>query len=145
VGDLGTSFSRHKKRDKPTAHSAQRRGELVELAFSQKAVILGFGVAKPYGDSECYDFILDSREHSGRKLWRVQVKSSAYNSKGAYHVSAGHFTTRYTKQPYTPEQIDFLVVCIVPEDAWYVIPVREFTPRRIFIFLSTQPGQPRSI
>jgi hypothetical protein len=49
------------------------------------------------------------------------------------------------KQPYTPEQLDFLVVCIVPEDAWYVIPVREFTPWRVFIFLSTQPGQPRSI
>jgi hypothetical protein len=33
-----------------------------------KAAALGFGVAKPYGDSERYDFILDS----GERLWRVQ-------------------------------------------------------------------------
>ena len=38
------------------------RGDLVELAFLHKAASLGFGVAKPYGDTEHYDFILDSGE-----------------------------------------------------------------------------------
>jgi hypothetical protein len=33
-------------------------GELAELAFMSKAASLGFGVAKPYGDSERFDFIL---------------------------------------------------------------------------------------
>ena len=37
----------------------KRRGELAELAFLYKAATQGFGVAKPYGDSERYDFILD--------------------------------------------------------------------------------------
>ncbi len=37
----------------------KRRGELAELAFLYKAASQGFGVAKPYGDSERYDFILD--------------------------------------------------------------------------------------
>lgn len=42
--------------------TTKRRGELAELAFTLKAASLGFGVAKPYGDSERYDFILDSRD-----------------------------------------------------------------------------------
>jgi hypothetical protein len=33
----------------------------------------GFGAAKPYGDCESYDFILDPREGSAAHLWRVQV------------------------------------------------------------------------
>jgi len=44
--------------------TTKRRGELAELAelaFVLKAANLGFGVARPYGDSERYDFIVDSR------------------------------------------------------------------------------------
>ncbi len=34
----------------------------------QKVVGLGFEIAKPYGDSECYDFILEQGEESrGRR------------------------------------------------------------------------------
>ena len=51
--------------------SAKRRGELVEVAFLHKAVSLGFGVAKPYGDSESYDFILDAAQSGASHLWRV--------------------------------------------------------------------------
>jgi hypothetical protein len=40
----------------------KRKGEAVELAFMLKAVSLGFGVAKPWGDSERYDFILGYRD-----------------------------------------------------------------------------------
>jgi PD-(D/E)XK endonuclease len=38
----------------------KRRGGIAELAFMQKAVTLGFGVAKPWGDSDRYDYILDA-------------------------------------------------------------------------------------
>ena len=38
----------------------KRRGEIAEAAFLAKAASLGFGVAKPWGDSERYDFIIDS-------------------------------------------------------------------------------------
>jgi hypothetical protein len=44
---------------------AKEKGELAELAFLHKAASLGFGVARPYGDSERYDFILDS----GERFW----------------------------------------------------------------------------
>jgi len=42
--------------------NTKRRGELAELVFLLIATRLGFGVSKPYGDSERYDFILDSRD-----------------------------------------------------------------------------------
>ena len=48
----------------------KRRGEIAELAFMQKAVSLGFGVAKPWGDSERYDFILDAGDASGARRLR---------------------------------------------------------------------------
>jgi hypothetical protein len=55
----------------------KRRGEIAELAFMHKARTLGFAVAKPYGDSEYYDFLLDVRSSdSHTHLWRVQVKST---------------------------------------------------------------------
>jgi hypothetical protein len=41
--------------------NTKRRGELAELAFTLKAASLGFGVSKPYGDSERYDVIVDPR------------------------------------------------------------------------------------
>jgi len=53
----------------------KKKGEAAELAFMLKAVSLGFGVAKPWGDSERYDFILDT----GTRLWRVQVKSGSHS------------------------------------------------------------------
>jgi len=44
--------------------TTKRRGELAELTFVLKAANLGFGVARPYGDSERYDVILDARDIS---------------------------------------------------------------------------------
>src|SRR2546425_646714 len=65
--DVRLSSATAKKRDKKTSNKKasaagppKRRGERAELAFMLKASSLGFGIAKPWGDSERYDFILDS-------------------------------------------------------------------------------------
>jgi PD-(D/E)XK endonuclease len=55
---------------KPVHRNTKRTGELSEAAFLLKAETLGFHLAKPWGDSERYDFILDT----GSRLWRVQLK-----------------------------------------------------------------------
>jgi hypothetical protein len=89
-------------------------GEAAEAAFLAKATSLGFGVAKTWGDSERYDFILDS----GHKLWRVQVKSSRRSDGSRYIVK-----TKGNTSGYTADQIDFIVAYIVPENLWYVIPI----------------------
>ncbi|HEX4808546.1 MAG TPA: group I intron-associated PD-(D/E)XK endonuclease [Bryobacteraceae bacterium] len=41
--------------------NTKRRGELAELGFTLKAARLGFGVSRPFGDSERYDAIVDAR------------------------------------------------------------------------------------
>jgi hypothetical protein len=105
-------------------HTCKRRGEIAELAFMYKAASLGFGVAKPYGDNERYDFILDS----GQRLWRMQIKSTAALRDGAYYINAQRRLGK-TVEAYTAAEIDFLVAHIVPEDAWYVIPVAALMQR----------------
>lgn len=74
---------------------------MAEMQFILDATRKGFGVAKPYGDNEHYDVVVDS----GGKLWRVQVKSTAathhrgfsvrssWRQLGA-HLLAGAFVTR---------------------------------------------------
>jgi hypothetical protein len=88
-------------------------GEAAEAAFLAKVTSLGFGVSKTWGDSERYDFILDS----GKNLWRVQVKSSRHYDGSRYIVKLKG------RAAYTAEEIDFIVAYIVPEDLCYVIPI----------------------
>jgi hypothetical protein len=38
--------------------TGKRRGGMAEAKFLAKASELGFGVAKPWGDSDAYDFIV---------------------------------------------------------------------------------------
>jgi hypothetical protein len=109
----------------PFASSAKfpvkRRGEIAELAFLLKAISLGFGVAKPWGDSDRFDFILTCRH----LLWRVQVKSAwtgpPYQIKGA----------GFGNVPYTVNEIDFVAGYIVPEDLWYILPLASLGSRKI--------------
>src|SRR5206468_3484935 len=55
-----TGPSREEPSRKIKRVNTKRKGELSEAAFLLKAAGQGFGVAKPWGDSERYDFILDS-------------------------------------------------------------------------------------
>lgn len=99
--------------------NTKRIGELAEAAFLHKAVGLGFRVTKPWGDSERYDFVLDS----GRRLWRVQIKCTAVERAGGYHIQPIHFVYGKSKVVYTGEEIDVLAAHVVPVDVWYVVPV----------------------
>ena len=95
---------------------AKQKGEVGELAFLHKAASLGFGVAQPHGDSELYDFVIDS----GERFWRVQVKSIyVFSSRYGYRTRSTHSGNTH----YTAEEIDVLVAYIVPRNLWYVIPV----------------------
>jgi hypothetical protein len=107
----------------------KRKGELAELAFLYKAVSMGFGVAKPWGDSEHFDFIVSS----GRRLWRVQVKSSYKAGRDGYGVRAcGNEDCGL--EIYTAKEIDVIVVYLVPVNAWYVIPIEAIRKRRSLYF-----------
>jgi hypothetical protein len=92
----------------------KRKGEMADLAFMQRAISLGFGIAKPWGDSDRYDFVLNC----GNLFWRVQVKSTERFAESRYRVKAGG-----SHSDYQLGEIDFLVAYIVPVDIWYVVPI----------------------
>jgi PD-(D/E)XK endonuclease len=104
---------------------SKQLGELAEMMFMVKAAMLGFATAKPYGDSRRYDFILDV----GRRLWRVQVKSTSSLQCGSYMVNLQR-NANGEVVPYDPSEIDFVVAYVLPCDAWFVIPVEAIAGRK---------------
>ena len=109
--------------------NTKRCGERSEAAFLHKASSLGFGVARPWGDSERYDFILDN----GHRLLRVQIKATDSLRAGAYETRAT-YTDRKGRAIYSPDDIDFLVAHIIPLDIWYVLPVEVCMPAPMLRF-----------
>jgi hypothetical protein len=104
---------------------SKRRGEVAELAFMHKVISMGFRVAKPWGDSDPFDFIVCHQ----RWLWRVQVKS-LYTKRIGYYVN----NCGTNGEAYTPDQVDYLVAYLGPEDLWYVIPVKLLNGRnRVYL------------
>ena len=107
------------------ADTRKKLGEQAEAVFLSKATGLGLAVLKPWGDSERYDLVVGS----GKRLLRVQVKSTRYVGERRYSITARGCTAAYTA-----EEIDFLAAYIVPLDLWYVIPVKAFAPRKSLRF-----------
>lgn len=102
--------------------NTKRRGEVAEAAFLHKAAALGFSVAKPWGESDRYDFIVET----GGRFWRVQVKSAHSSAINGYSF---HACGRVHSRRYTPADIDFIIGYVVPDNVWYVIPIAEFTDK----------------
>lgn len=111
------------KKYMPAGHlGTKRMGELAELAFMYRAASEGIGVAKPYGDSHAYDFLV---QH-GRRLARVQVKSCfttpSHNGHSGFPIMARHLISK-GGFAYSEEDIDFIAAYVAPRQTWYVIPV----------------------
>src|SRR5580658_10201947 len=82
----------------PIPRNPKRTGELSEAAFMLKARTLGFNPAKPWGDSERYDFILDT----GPRLWRVQLKCTEVLRARGYDVQPITASTAKAKSSTPP-------------------------------------------
>jgi PD-(D/E)XK nuclease superfamily protein len=96
--------------------SPRKLGEVAELVFMARAAALGFNVLRP--NAPCrYDLALDT----GRRLLRIQVKSTATQRKGQYAISAASGPRR---RRYTTKEIDFLVAWVAPLNTWYIIPAK---------------------
>jgi hypothetical protein len=115
--------------------TTKRRGEISELAFALAAARQGFGISRPYGDSERYDIILDCPRnncpkndpshldpHARTRLVRVQVKSSTQLQYGLYRVNT-HRRINGRAVPYTLAEIDFFAAYVIPEDSWFIFPL----------------------
>ena len=106
---------------------AKLKGEWAELQFMTKALALGLRVAKVYGDSARYDFFVDA----GGTLSRVQIKSAWHLSNCTYRLAAQRGAP-LGKVPYRPQELDFVIGYVVPEDAWYIVPAAALARRRSF-------------
>jgi len=114
--------------------NTKRTGELSEAAFLLKATTLGLRVAKPWGDSERYDFIVARPcEDAPDFFWRIQVKCTEITRARAYEVRAAYSCGK-GRAVYTANDIDFLVAHVVPRDIWYVLPVAACMPSPMLRF-----------
>ena len=100
----------------------KRRGEASEAAFLARATHFGFTVCLPWGDSERYDSVVEL----GQGFLRVQFKSAARYAESRYRVK----TAGASGVTYTASEIDFFVAHIVPEDIWYIIPIKAIGRRK---------------
>jgi hypothetical protein len=113
----------------------KRLGERAEADFLSKAAGLGFMVAKPWGDSEPFDFIVEA----GDGLKRIQVKSAhTLGKQGTYCVRM----LDHGLDPYSRKKIDAMVAYVVPESAWYVFPARVFEKLRSLRLLPGSDSHP---
>ncbi len=108
------------------------RGELAEIRFLLAAKLNELVVAKPWGDNLPFDFLVGS----GRRFCRVQVKSCSVPQGRGFHLSCFRPGDR---QPYTARDIDFLAAYVVPEDVWYIVPVRALGGRKTIVLFPRQP------
>jgi hypothetical protein len=115
--------------DRQRGLQSRRNGDLGEVAFLHKAMKLGFMVAQPYGTMHPFDFVVQG----GRNLWRVQVKAAVHLRKGLYAVNIYRSEGKKLR-PYTASEVDFVAVYIIPDDAWFILPVREVVDRRMLLF-----------
>ena len=96
----------------------KERGEWTELVFMAKAMFHGYKISKPWGDSSAFDIGVES----GRRILRVQVKSTANRTGTGYLCQFKPNATK--KQDYTLQQIDFFAGYVIPQDRWYIIPAK---------------------
>ena len=104
-------------------NNTKHKGELAELEFILKATKKGFPVAKPYGENQRYDVIVDG----GVRRCRIQVKTSSVTCDNGFFVRT-HRRTRNKCIPYTPAEIDF-IAAVVHEDIWYILPIKALAGR----------------
>ena len=123
------SNSRQPVAPQPPRKNTKVTGERSEANFLSKAANRNYGIAKPWGDSRRYDFILDN----GGRLHRIQVKctesirAQAYETRATYSVGKG-------RAAYTKKDIDFIAAHVVPLDIWYIVPVEICTPAPMLRF-----------
>jgi hypothetical protein len=126
---LPSSATRRAQTPFEREQTTKRRGEISELAFDLAAARQGFGISRPYGDSERYDVILDPPRSASAddrirpRLVRVQVKSTAHMLHGMHQVAVKRTIKAGGYAAYKLSEIDFIAAYIIPEDSWFIFPL----------------------
>lgn len=88
----------------------------MEAKFLSAACERGIPVAKPWGESKPYDFIV---EMEGTFL-RIQVKSTRCLRRNGN--GNGYTCSVRGKKPYACGMFDFVAAYVIPVDVWYILP-----------------------
>ena len=95
----------------------KKRGEWAESVFAARAAENGLAVSKPSGDSTSFDYVVG---HPG-KFVAVQVKCTiARLQNGKGYIC----NLKSNNKRYPPGAFDFVAAYVIPEDAWYIVPVK---------------------
>jgi hypothetical protein len=97
----------------------KKAGETAECYFDYLAMIKGFVVSEPRGDSSPYDRIIESNG----KLNKVQIKMRSSHD----NVKMKNYMVTISKADgsvYTPQEVDVVAVHLRNEDIWYFIPIK---------------------
>jgi len=84
--------------------------------FGAQALREGLRLARPWGESSGYDFVVDQNG----KMVRVQVKSTAFREGTGYSCSL-----KDSKGPYKKNSFEFVAAYVIPEDVWFIIPEKK--------------------
>src|SRR6266545_3194163 len=103
-----------------------------------KAAGLGLTVMKPHGESMPYDVVVDN----GSCLKRIQVKSTSYRTSYGFRIGMARWRKGKVKL-YSASEVDFLAAYIIPEDVWYIIPIRALSQHWIRFYPSAQNKRSR--
>jgi hypothetical protein len=102
-----------------------------------KAAEHGFKLTKPWGENTPYDVVIDL----GGRFVSLQVKSTMCEKRPREgHERPGCFAVRLHRGGallYKPSDFDYLVVYVIPKDAWYIIPFAFITARSA---IAMRPG-----
>jgi hypothetical protein len=110
----GSSRSDMRKNRGTYIKNCKKRGEWVELVFAARGMREGLVLARPWGESSGYDFVVDQ---GGGRMVRVQVKSTTFREGTGYSC-----TLKDSRGPYKKNTFDFVAAYVIPEEVWFVIP-----------------------
>lgn len=110
----------------------KHQGDTAELRFMLLNHSLGHTIAKPFGDNAKYDLIVDI----DNELQRVQVKStrSKDTTSGIDCYRCLVCSGAVNKKMYSEDDIDYVAIYVIPEDAWYKIPIREIKAKSVRLY-----------
>ena len=114
-------------------------GDIAEANIIARLLEFGWMVAKPFGDNQFYDLIVDY----GEGLKRIQIKSSKYHEKRGVIISYTrrlHNTrTKSVCKAYTKDEIDFFIIYSPELKQIYLIPIEEQAGKKAAILRVTSP------
>lgn len=103
--------------------NTQVKGAITEQKCFLKCLEHGFTISRPLFDNARYDFIIDT----GKKLLRIQIKTSAWNEDHTAFTFNGysqHSTGNGNKRmKYTTKEIDYFMT--EKDNIFYLYPAEE--------------------